>query len=57
LESDHITIPEGESSAQATERVRRQIGDGADGIKILANSIEENGILTMRLDLARAIAG
>lgn len=57
LESNHINIPEGESSAQATERVRRQIRDGADGIKIFANSVEQNGILTMPLDLARAIVG
>jgi imidazolonepropionase-like amidohydrolase len=55
LEANHINIPEVESTAQATERVRRQISDGADGIKIFANSIEQDGILTMPLDLARAI--
>jgi imidazolonepropionase-like amidohydrolase len=55
LEANHINIPEVESPTQATERVRQQIRDGADGIKIFANSIEQDGILTMPLDLARAI--
>ena len=55
LESNHINIPEVESITQATERVRQQIQFGADGIKIFANSIEKDGILTMPLDLARAI--
>ena len=35
--------------------MRQQIRDGADGIKIFVNSIEQDGILTMPLDLARAI--
>jgi imidazolonepropionase-like amidohydrolase len=55
LEANHISIPEVESTAQATGRVRQQIRDGADGIKIFANSIEQDGILTMPLDLAKAI--
>jgi imidazolonepropionase-like amidohydrolase len=55
LESNHINIPEVESTTQATQRVRQQILLGADGIKIFANSIEQDGILTMPLDLARAI--
>jgi len=55
LETNHISIPEIESTAQAIGRVRQQIHDGADGIKIFANSIEQNGILTMPLDLAKAI--
>ena len=55
LEANHISIPDVESTAQAKERVRQQIRDGADGIKIFANSIEQDGILTMPLDLARAI--
>ena len=55
LEANHISIPEVESTAQATERVHQQIRGGADGIKIFANSIERDGILTMPLDLARAI--
>jgi imidazolonepropionase-like amidohydrolase len=57
LESNHINIPKVESTTQATERVRQQIHAGADGIKIFANSIEQNDILTMPLDLARAIVG
>jgi imidazolonepropionase-like amidohydrolase len=55
LEDNHINIPEVESTAQATGRVRQQISGGADGIKIFANSIVENGILTMPLDMAQAI--
>jgi imidazolonepropionase-like amidohydrolase len=56
LEANHISIPEVESAAQAKERVRQQVRDGVDGIKIFANSIESDGILTMPLDLAQAIA-
>ena len=56
LEANHINIPEVASAAQATERVRQQIHDGADGIKIFANSIEADGILTMPVDLAKPIA-
>jgi len=55
LETNHIVIPEVESTAQAAGRVRQEIRDGADGIKIFANSIEADGILTMPLDLAKAI--
>jgi len=55
LEANRINIPEVESAAQATERVRQQIRDGADGIKIFANSIEADGVLTMPLDLAKPI--
>ncbi len=55
LEANHINIPEVESTAQARERVRQQIRDGADGIKIFANSAESDGMLTMPLDLAKAI--
>jgi len=56
LETNHVNIPEVESSEQAKERVRQQVHDGADGIKIFANSIESNEILTMPLDLAQTIA-
>ncbi len=55
LEANHISIPEVETAGQATMRVRQQIRDGADGIKIFANSIERDGILTMPLELAQAI--
>lgn len=54
LEANHISMPQVASPAQATERVRQQIRDGADGIKIFANSVESNQILTMPLDLAQA---
>jgi len=55
LEANHIIIPDVESTSQAIERVRQQVRDGADGIKIFANSIEADGVLTMPLDLAKAI--
>jgi len=55
LEANHVSIPDVESTAQATERVQQQIHDGADGIKIFANSIEPNQILNLPLDLAKAI--
>ncbi len=55
LDSNHVNIPEVESTTQARERVTQQVRDGADGIKIFANSIESNDILTMPLDLARVI--
>jgi imidazolonepropionase-like amidohydrolase len=56
LEANHINIPEVESTAGAKERVRQQIRDGADGIKIFANSVERDDILTMPSDLAQVIA-
>ena len=56
LEANHVSMPEVHSTAQATQRVRQQIRDGADGIKIFANSVESNETLTMPLDLAEAIA-
>jgi imidazolonepropionase-like amidohydrolase len=55
LEANHIDIPEVESAAQAEERVQQEVRDGADGIKIFANSIERNEVLTMPQDLATAI--
>ena len=55
LEANHISIPDVESTAQATGRVRQQIRDGADGIKVFANSVEQDGILTIPLDVARTI--
>jgi Imidazolonepropionase and related amidohydrolases len=55
LDANHIVIPEVESAEQATGRVRQQVHDGADAIKIFANSIESDGVLTMHLDLAKAI--
>jgi imidazolonepropionase-like amidohydrolase len=55
LEANHISIPDVESSAQGVARVRQQIHDGADGIKIFAGSIERGGILIMPRDVAKAI--
>jgi imidazolonepropionase-like amidohydrolase len=55
LDANHISMPEVESAEQATGRVRQQIHDGADGIKIFANSIEAHDVLNMPLDLAKAI--
>ena len=55
LEDNHISIPEVESNTQAVERVRQQIHDGGDGIKIFAGSVERDSILIMPLDLAKAI--
>jgi imidazolonepropionase-like amidohydrolase len=55
LEAYHISIPDVESPAQGVERVRQQIHDGADGIKIFAGSVERDSILIMPLDLAKAI--
>jgi imidazolonepropionase-like amidohydrolase len=55
LEANHIIIPEVESPEQATTRVDQQVRDGADGIKIFANSVEQDSILTMPLELARPI--
>jgi imidazolonepropionase-like amidohydrolase len=55
LEANHIDIPEVQSTPQAKDRVDQQIRDGANGIKIFANSIEPNEILTMPLDMAKVI--
>ncbi len=55
LEANHISLPEVQSTAQAIERVRQQVRDGADGIKIFTGSIEANGVLVMPLDLATKI--
>jgi imidazolonepropionase-like amidohydrolase len=55
LEANHISIPDVESAAQGVERVRQQIRDGADGVKIFAGSVERDSILIMPLDLAKAI--
>lgn len=55
LDANHINIPDVESSAQGTERVSRQIRDGADGIKLFAGSIVKGGVLTMPEDVAKTI--
>lgn len=55
LEQNQIPLPEVQSPTEAAERVRRQIKDGANGIKIFAGSIEQGSVLIMPLDLATAI--
>jgi imidazolonepropionase-like amidohydrolase len=55
LEANRISIPEVESNAQAVERVRKQIHNGADGIKVFTGSVEQDSILIMPLELAKAI--
>jgi len=55
LENNHVNIPDVQSVSEAEERVKQQVHDGADGIKIFANSVERNVILTMPADMARGI--
>jgi imidazolonepropionase-like amidohydrolase len=55
LEANQISIPEVESSAQGIERVRQEIREGADAIKIWTGSPERDGILITPLDLAKAL--
>lgn len=55
LETNHVDIPSVHSTAEAKVRVQQEIRDGADGIKIFANSIEPGNILTMPEKLAGGI--
>jgi imidazolonepropionase-like amidohydrolase len=55
LDTNHVAMPEIGSKEQATTRLQQQIAKGADGIKIFANSIERDDILTMPLDIAKTI--
>jgi imidazolonepropionase-like amidohydrolase len=55
LEQNHITLPDDLTTAAAVERVRRQVDDGANGIKIFAGSIEPGHVLLMPLERAQAI--
>jgi imidazolonepropionase-like amidohydrolase len=55
LEEQHIPSGEVESAQQALARVRQQIRDGADGIKIFAGAIVADGVLPMPADIAKAI--
>jgi imidazolonepropionase-like amidohydrolase len=55
LEENHVSLPEDVSPAQAAERARLQIHNGADGIKIFAGSIQSNSVLVMPFDFAIAI--
>jgi imidazolonepropionase-like amidohydrolase len=56
LEANHVSMPVVNSTTEAQQRVRQQIRDGADGIKIFANSVQRNEILAMPLGLAQVIA-
>ncbi len=56
LKENHVDIPEVDSAPQAVERVKQQVKDDADGVKIFVNSVESKEVLTMPLDLAKAIA-
>jgi imidazolonepropionase-like amidohydrolase len=55
LEENHITLPDDASTAAAVERVRAEVLDGADAIKMFAGSIQVHSVLMMRLDRAQAI--
>ena len=55
LDANHVYIPSVHSTAEAKVRVQQEIRDGADGIKIFANSIEPGTILTIPEQLARGI--
>jgi imidazolonepropionase-like amidohydrolase len=55
LEEQHIPSAEVDSAEQAVARVKQEVRDGADGIKIFAGAIVEHGVLPMPLDIAKAI--
>lgn len=55
LEENHIAPETVESNTEAVQRVQRQVRDGANGIKIYTGSMENNGVLIMPLDMAKAI--
>jgi imidazolonepropionase-like amidohydrolase len=55
LETNHVDIPEVQSTTEAKERVQQEVRDGADGIKIFANSIEQGAVLTMPVEMAKGI--
>jgi len=55
LRANDVHIPETHSIPEAIQRVKLQVNEGADGVKIFANSIEDREILTMPLDMAAAI--
>ena len=55
LEQNHIPSAEIDSADQALARVRHQLSDGADGIKIFTGAITAKGVLPFPLDIAKAI--
>jgi imidazolonepropionase-like amidohydrolase len=55
LAENQIPSAEVQSTPQAVARVRQQIGNGADGIKMFAGAITADGVLPMPMDVAKAI--
>jgi imidazolonepropionase-like amidohydrolase len=55
LNEHHIPSAEVQSTEQAIERVRQQIKDGADGIKLFTGAITAQGVLPMPEELAKAL--
>jgi len=55
LEENHIPSAEVQSTEQAIQRVRQQIKDGADGIKLFTGAITAHGVLPMPEELAEAL--
>ena len=55
LDENHITMPDDASTEAAVKRVRQQVHDGADAIKIFAGSIQADSVLMMPLERAQAI--
>ena len=55
LEQNDIAFPNDPTTASAVQRVRQQIHNGVNGIKIFAGSIQQDDVLIMPLDRAKAI--
>jgi imidazolonepropionase-like amidohydrolase len=55
LEKNAITLPDDATTADAMARVKKQVGEGADAIKIFAGSIQAHSVLMMPLERAQAI--
>jgi imidazolonepropionase-like amidohydrolase len=56
FKANDVHMPETQSIPEAIQRVKMQVNQGADGIKIFANSIEDREVLTMPLEMGQAIA-
>lgn len=55
LKTYHISLPETTTTSEAVSRAKKQLRNGADGIKLFTGTITANGVLPMRLDMARAV--
>jgi imidazolonepropionase-like amidohydrolase len=55
LKDNHITLPDDSTTEAAVARVKQEVHDGADGIKIFAGSIEPDAVLPMPIDRAKGI--